>query len=168
MKCREGPRAAGGPIALHNGYIEVHSEADDHSDGVQGYQGSDMSMSATKILAGGGGAAGVFSADGTSGLWEFDGVYFGALPGHDKPGFLLRINEDGADEVKVRNAIFQRGAAYHADISISARITEWENNTWDDGESIPQQAELLSAPDTPEVRTWLKKHMAKRKWMPKK
>jgi hypothetical protein len=139
IQTREGPRAAGAPITLNNGYIEVSPQpgAGDHSDGVQFYGGNGATITNTKILAGGGGATGIFAADNSHGTITLDGDYFGALPGASAPGFLVRINTDGADRVIVRNTVFECGTAANADIAIDTNlIVEWTNVHCTDGRVI--------------------------------
>jgi len=105
----------------------------------QAYQGGGVTIANTKILAGGDGATGIFAADASHGTITLDGDYFGALPGYNKPGFLVRINADGADHVVVRNTKFECGAAANAVIAISSSlISEWTNVTCTDGARHPQ------------------------------
>lgn len=142
LRGAEGPRANGGLIVLRDGYIEVKARpgAGDHTDGVQAVRGKGATITSTKILAGGDGATCMFFADASTGPVTLDGDYFGALPGAPRPGFLIRINGDGASSVAVANTVIERDVAEFASIAIdpAVPITRWLNVVDQFGKPWPQ------------------------------
>lgn len=129
IRTREGPRGAGAHITLHDGYIEVLAQPGDHADGTQLYGGSGLTMAGVKTLAGGPGATCIFAADGSHGVIDLDGDYFGALPGAAKPNHLICVNLDGADSFGLSNAVVERGVCLYADLFVdpAVKITRWLN-----------------------------------------
>lgn len=135
---REGPRAAGAAISITNAFIEVIAQSGDHADCVQFFGGNGANISYTHLAAGGGGATCIFAADNSHGDITLDHCTFTSVPGQAQPGFLVRVNSDGADTVHVRHCRFEQGGAAVEIFIDPSKIVEWTDVCWLDGTPIPQ------------------------------